>query len=74
MKNYILDVVTEKDENGYFVYCPSLQGCCSQGATYEEALDNIRDAIKLHIQDRLEAGESVPSPQSIGVTSLEVAL
>ncbi len=74
MKNYMLDVVTEKDDDGYFVHCPSLQGCYSQGATYEEALENIRDAIKLHIQDRLEAGETIPSPQSIGVTSLEVAL
>ena len=74
MKNYLLDVVVEKDADGYFVYCPSLQGCYSQGATYEEALENIRDAIKLNLEDRLAAGESVPSSQSISVTSLQVAL
>jgi predicted RNase H-like HicB family nuclease len=29
-----------------------LQGCYSQGATYEQVIENIRDAIALHIQDR----------------------
>ncbi|MCX7839156.1 MAG: type II toxin-antitoxin system HicB family antitoxin [Anaerolineae bacterium] len=46
-----LPVVVEKDENGYFVYCPRLQGCYSQGDTYEQALENIKDAIRLHLED-----------------------
>lgn len=69
-----MDVVVEKDADGYFVYCPSLQGCYSQGDTYEEALENIRDALKLHLEDRIASGEAVPTSQSISVTSLEVAL
>ncbi len=68
------DVVLEKSDDGYFVYCPSLQGCYSQGETYEEAVENIRDAIKLHLEDRIATGEATPSAQSISVTSLEVAL
>jgi len=32
-------------EEGYSVSCPGLPGCWSQGATEEEALTNIRDAI-----------------------------
>ena len=74
MKSYMLDVVIEKDEDGYFAYCPSLQGCYSQGSTYEEAVENIRDAVKLNLEDRVASGESIPSSQSISVTSLEVAL
>ena len=74
MKNYLLDVVVEKDAGGYFAYCPSLQGCYTQGATYEEAIENIRDAIKLHIEDRLAAKETLPSNQAISVTSLAIAL
>jgi len=31
--------------------CPTLQGCYSQGETYEEAVENIRDAIRLHVDD-----------------------
>ena len=53
MVNYKVSVLVEKDKTGYFVYCPELQGCYSQGETYEEAIGNIRDAIKLHIEDRI---------------------
>jgi predicted RNase H-like HicB family nuclease len=50
-----LSIFIEHDEDGYFVSCPSLQGCYSQGETYVEALENIRDAIRLHIEDRIAA-------------------
>ena len=44
-------VVIEKDEDGYFVATvPSLPGCISQGATEEEALSNIKEAIHLHVE------------------------
>ena len=52
MKNYIFTIIVEQDQDGYFVYCPDFQGCYSQGETYEEALENIKDAIKLHLEDR----------------------
>jgi len=74
MKRYRLSVVIEKDADGYYVFCPELQGCYSQGDTYEEALKNINDAIRLHIEDRLENGEDIPSIESISITSLEVAV
>lgn len=47
-------MVIEKDEEGYFAFCPELQGCYTQGVTYEEAVESIKDAIQLHIEDRLE--------------------
>ncbi|HLC37123.1 MAG TPA: type II toxin-antitoxin system HicB family antitoxin [archaeon] len=74
MRNYKISVVVEKDKDGYFAFCPQLQGCYSQGATYEEALKNIKDAIRLHLVDRLEAGEEVPIVEGISLTSLEVAV
>jgi len=37
-------------------------------------LDNIRDAIRLHVVDRIEAGEEILQPESISLTSLEVAV
>jgi len=67
-------VVVEKDKDGYFAFVPELQGCYSQGATYEEAMENIGDAIRLHIEDRLQDGENIESPESISLTSLEVAV
>jgi predicted RNase H-like HicB family nuclease len=44
VRNIVLPIVIEADADGYFVSCPSLQGCYSQGDTYEEAVENIRDA------------------------------
>ncbi|PJB70780.1 MAG: hypothetical protein CO095_08735 [Armatimonadetes bacterium CG_4_9_14_3_um_filter_58_7] len=37
--------------------CPALKGCYTQGDTYEEAMENIRDAIRLHIDARQAIGE-----------------
>lgn len=66
-------VVVEKDADGYFAFCPQLHGCFTQGQTYEEALENIQDAIRLHIEDRRERGEPVPTFDSFTVTSVDVA-
>jgi len=60
MKRYSLSIVIEKDTEGYFVFCPELQGCYSQGKTYEEATENIKDAIKLHLEDRIADKEDLP--------------
>ncbi|GEM_PF-960589 len=50
MASYRFTVVIEQDENGYFAFCPELQGCSTQGSSFEEALKNIEDAIYLHIE------------------------
>jgi predicted RNase H-like HicB family nuclease len=58
MKVFNYTVVIEKDEDGNFLaICPALQGCYSEGSTKEEALEMIKDAIKLHLEDRIENGE-----------------
>ena len=74
MKNYRLSVVIEKDVDGYFAFCPELQGCYTQGDSYEEALENIKDAIRLHLEDMIEDAEEIPIVESISLTSLEVAV
>ena len=56
MKRYRISVVVEKDADGYLAFCPELQGCYTQGDSYEEVLEKIRDAIRLHIADRNEDG------------------
>lgn len=74
MKHLTLPVVIEGDQDGYFVTCPSLQGCYSQGATYEDAIANIKDAIRLHIEDRLAEGEEIPLAASVSVSMVELAV
>ena len=71
---YRFSVVIEKDKDGYFAFAPALQGCYAQGESYEEALVNIRDAINLHVEDRLDNGEEVLQPESVSLTSLEVSV
>ena len=39
----------KKTEEGYAVWVPGLPGCCSQGDTEAEALENIKDAIKMYL-------------------------
>ena len=42
-----LRVLIERDEDGMFVAeCPSLPGCISQGKTREEAVANMKEAIR----------------------------
>ena len=46
----LINVVIEKDNFGYFAYVPQLQGCVSQGNSYEEAISNIKEAIELYLE------------------------
>jgi predicted RNase H-like HicB family nuclease len=64
-------VLIEPDEDGVFVATvPSLPGCITQGATRDEALHNVREAIRAYV-DSLEAhGE--PIPPSISEEVVEV--
>lgn len=74
MPTYRFSVVIEKDKDGYYAFSPELQGCYTQGRTYEETLRNIKDAITLHVEDRVDAGEEIPQAESVSLTSLEIAV
>ncbi len=74
MQRLMFPVVLERDEDGYFVSCPALQGCYSQGETYEEAIANIRDAVRLHIEDRLANREEIPEAVSVSLSTVEVSV
>lgn len=53
-------ILIPDESGGYIVEVPSLPGCYSQGDSETEALDNIKEAIALHIEDMIAAGETVP--------------
>jgi len=64
-------VVLYPGEDGYVVAeVPSLPGCISQGKSREEALENVREAIALHVDVLRERGELVPEDH---VEMVEVA-
>ena len=43
-------VLEPAEEGGYTVTVPALPGCISEGDTYEDALENIKDAIQLYLR------------------------
>jgi predicted RNase H-like HicB family nuclease len=49
-KPYEVVLHTDAEDGGYWVECPSLPGCSSQGDTVEEALEMVKDAIKGHLE------------------------
>jgi antitoxin HicB len=56
-------ILIEPDEDGAFVAeCPTLPGCISQGATRDEAIANIKDAIAGYLASLAKHNEPVPLP------------
>jgi predicted RNase H-like HicB family nuclease len=47
-------VFQEEKEGGFSVWVPALPGCCSQGETFEEAVENIKEAIELYLESKPE--------------------
>jgi predicted RNase H-like HicB family nuclease len=73
MQTYELTIVIERDEDGrYLAVCPALQGCYTEGDSEEEARTLIMDAIRLHIESRLEHGEPLPAEVSTERISVSV--
>jgi len=47
---YKVNIIIEKDEDGYYVYSPELEGCQSQGDTLKEVKANIKEAVELYLE------------------------
>ncbi len=61
-KIYNYTVILEKEETGgYHVFCPILKGCHSQGECFEEAIENITEAIELYIESLI--ADNLPIPK-----------
>jgi predicted RNase H-like HicB family nuclease len=69
---YKVGVIIEKDDAGYYAYCPELDGCQTQGDTLEEVLANIREAVSLYLETLPEDERSSCLSREILTSSLEV--
>ena len=73
MRHFGFTVVIEKDEDGRFLaICPGLQGCYTEGETEAEARSLVEDAIRLHVEDRLERNE--PIYEEVAVSQVKIAV
>jgi predicted RNase H-like HicB family nuclease len=75
-RKQVFQVIVEQDEAGYYVAeCPALKACYTQGRTYEEVIDNIKDVITLCLADLKSKGQDIPEqPEIIGVRRVEVTV
>jgi predicted RNase H-like HicB family nuclease len=69
---YKVGVIIEKDDEGYYAYCPELDGCQTQGDTLEEVLASIREAVALYLETLPEDERNTCLSREILTSSLEV--
>lgn len=60
---YELVIYWSKADEAYIVEVPELPGCLADGATYEEALANVRVIIREWIETATELGRPIPKPK-----------
>jgi predicted RNase H-like HicB family nuclease len=72
--SYKVSILIEKDNHGYYAYSPELKGCQSQGDSYEEALDNIKEAIALYLETLSKEEKESLLSREILTTSFEVEI
>ena len=70
--NCKVSIVIEKDEFGYYAYCPELEGCQTQGESLDEVMANIKEAIELYLETLPDEEITACMSKEILTTSLEV--
>lgn len=68
-------IIIEQDQDGVFVASvPALQGCYTEGDTFEEAIKNAKDVIKLHVASRKERGELIDDSNTefVGIKNISL--
>jgi predicted RNase H-like HicB family nuclease len=65
MKTLVLKVSLKEEEDGrWSASIPALPGCSSWGYSPQEALENIKDAAEIYIEDMIDAGDGLPQPSN----------
>jgi len=54
----------ERDADEYHAWCPELKGCHTHGATRQEALDNLKEAVALYVGELIDSGMVDEEPTS----------
>lgn len=60
--NYIVQPIEDESGKYYYAKVLELDGCQSTGETFEEAYNNLRDAMQGWLETKLEAGFEIPMP------------
>ena len=67
-------VIIERVEDGGFGgWSPDLPGGVSTGRSYEECVNNMREAVSFHLDGLREDGLAVPEPSAVGALTIDAA-
>ena len=66
------NIIIEKDRDGYYAFCPEMKGCHTQGDSFEEVLENIKEATELYLETLSLEEKEYCLNREILTTSLEV--
>lgn len=62
----------KEEEGGYTAFVPSLPGCITYGETVDEAIDMVKEAIELYIEELQDRGEYIPDDNNVLEYSLNL--
>ena len=68
------NIVIERDNYGYYAFCPEMKGCHTQGDSLDDVVVNIKEAIELYLETLTEEEKRSCLSKEILTTSLEIAL
>lgn len=70
MKRYL--VIVQEAEGNYAAYSPDVPGCVATGATLDETLSHMQEALASHLEITAEYGEAIPEPSSVAAVYMAV--
>jgi len=62
---YYIALLHKEKGTSYGIMFPDFPGCISSGDSFEEALDNGREALAFHVEGMRLDGETIPRPRSL---------
>ncbi|MQA16623.1 MAG: type II toxin-antitoxin system HicB family antitoxin [Pseudonocardiaceae bacterium] len=66
-------IIEQADDGGYGAWSPDVPGCIALGDTEAEALAEMTNAIRLHLDLMRERNEPLPEPSTVSATTVDAA-
>lgn len=66
-------IIEECEDGGYYAECPAFPGCHVEGDTYKQTISELKEAIKVFVDDYKKRNEKLPI-DNFSVDSIQVAV
>ncbi|MEW5814028.1 MAG: type II toxin-antitoxin system HicB family antitoxin [Spirochaetota bacterium] len=67
-------IIVEEGEHNYSAYSPDLPGCVSTGKTVEETVENMKEAISLHLEGLKEDSRPIPESATVATQLITISV